>query len=47
MSIQPATRVLTEEQIADFHRDGVVVVRGLFSADEVASIERGIERNLA
>lgn len=40
-------RVLTPEQITDFHRDGVIVVRGLFDADEVATIERGIERNLA
>lgn len=41
------TITLTDEQIEAFHRDGVIVVRGLFSADEVATIERGIERVLA
>jgi ectoine hydroxylase-related dioxygenase (phytanoyl-CoA dioxygenase family) len=30
-----------------FRRDGAVVVRGLFTSDEVATVERGIERNLA
>lgn len=39
--------VLTDEQIADFHRDGAIIVRGLFSPAEVATIERGIERVLA
>ena len=31
----------------DFSRDGAVCVRGAFSADEIALVERGIERNLA
>ena len=31
----------------DFQRDGAVVVRGAFSADDVSLLERGIERNLA
>jgi ectoine hydroxylase-related dioxygenase (phytanoyl-CoA dioxygenase family) len=31
----------------DFARDGAVVVRNLFSADEMALLERGIERNMA
>jgi ectoine hydroxylase-related dioxygenase (phytanoyl-CoA dioxygenase family) len=31
----------------DFLRDGAVCVRGAFSADEIALVERGIERNLA
>jgi ectoine hydroxylase-related dioxygenase (phytanoyl-CoA dioxygenase family) len=39
--------VITDQDVADFHRDGVVVIRGLFNADEVATVERGIERNLA
>lgn len=39
--------VLTDQQVADFHRDGAIVVRSLFSPDEVATIERGIERVLA
>jgi ectoine hydroxylase-related dioxygenase (phytanoyl-CoA dioxygenase family) len=30
-----------------FRRDGAVCVRGAFSAEEVALVERGIERNLA
>lgn len=41
------TRVLSDEQIEEFDRDGVIIVRGLFSPDEVATIERGIERVLA
>jgi len=38
---------LTDEQVAQFHRDGALIVRRLFSPDEVATIERGIERVLA
>lgn len=34
------TPVLTEEQIADFQRDGYLVVRGAFDRDDIASIER-------
>lgn len=41
------TAVLGDDQIAQFDRDGVIIVRGLFSPDEVATIERGIERVLA
>jgi ectoine hydroxylase-related dioxygenase (phytanoyl-CoA dioxygenase family) len=33
--------------VEDFARDGAVCVRGAFSPDEVALVERGIERNLA
>ena len=47
MSSSDTGRILTDDQIADFHRDGVVVVRNLFSTEDVATIERGIERNLA
>ena len=43
----PARPVVDDETVAAFHRDGAVVVRGLFSPREVALIERGIERNLA
>ena len=38
---------LSDEQVEQFHRDGAVIVRGLFSPDEVATIERGIERVLS
>ena len=31
----------------DVRRDGAVCVRGAFSPEEVALVERGIERNLA
>ena len=31
----------------DFRRDGAICVRGAFSAEEVALVERGVERNLA
>ena len=30
-----------------FRRDGAVCVRGAFSSEEIALLERGIERNLA
>jgi ectoine hydroxylase-related dioxygenase (phytanoyl-CoA dioxygenase family) len=39
--------VLDEATIEQYRADGCVVIRGLFRADEVASVERGIERNLA
>ena len=39
--------MLTPELIEDFRRDGAVRVRGAFTPDEVALVERGIERNLA
>lgn len=38
---------LTPDHVAEFHRNGATVVRGLFSAEEIACIERGIERVLA
>ena len=34
------TPVLTDAQIADFERDGYVVVPGAFGADDMAVIER-------
>jgi ectoine hydroxylase-related dioxygenase (phytanoyl-CoA dioxygenase family) len=39
--------VLTPDLIEDFRRDGAVRVRGAFTPNEVALVERGIERNLA
>jgi ectoine hydroxylase-related dioxygenase (phytanoyl-CoA dioxygenase family) len=39
--------VLERELVEAFRRDGAVCVRGVFSADEVALVERGIERTLA
>ncbi len=38
---------LPQTVIDDFRRDGAVCVRGAFSADEVALVAAGIERNLA
>ena len=38
---------MNPELIEDFRRDGAVRVRGAFTPDEVALVERGIERNLA
>ena len=32
---------------ADFARDGAVIVRSAFTPEQVALVERGIERNLA
>jgi ectoine hydroxylase-related dioxygenase (phytanoyl-CoA dioxygenase family) len=39
--------VLDETAIDAYRADGCLVIRGLFSTDEVATVERGIERNLA
>ena len=39
--------ILAEADVEAFRRDGAIVVRGLFTPDEVAVVERGIERNLA
>lgn len=39
--------MLTSAEVERFHTDGVIIVRGLFAADEVATIERGIEKVLA
>jgi ectoine hydroxylase-related dioxygenase (phytanoyl-CoA dioxygenase family) len=39
--------VVTDADAAAFRRDGVVLLRGLLSAEEVATLERGVERNLA
>ncbi|MGH3139885.1 MAG: phytanoyl-CoA dioxygenase family protein [Gaiellales bacterium] len=39
--------VVSDEQIEAFRRDGAVCIRGAFTSDEVALVERGIERNLA
>ena len=33
-------RVLSEQQVAQFHRDGFLMVRGMYSGDEVAEISR-------
>ena len=38
---------VSDEQVEAFRRDGAVCVRGAFTAEEVALVERGIERNLA
>ena len=40
-------RVVDDATVAAYRRDGAVVVRGLFSPDEVATVARGIERDLA
>lgn len=41
------TSAVREESVEEFREHGVTIVRGLFSPDEVALVERGIERNLA
>ena len=38
---------VSDELVADFSRDGAACVRGAFSPQLVALLERGIERNLA
>lgn len=39
--------VIDDATVSEFAATGAVIVRGLFSVDEVATIERGIERTLA
>ena len=41
------TSVVDAATIADYQRDGCVVIRGLFSPAEVELVRTGIERNLA
>jgi ectoine hydroxylase-related dioxygenase (phytanoyl-CoA dioxygenase family) len=36
----PDNRVLTQQQVEQFHRDGYLVVRSMYSPDEVAAISR-------
>ena len=38
-----AERILSEEQVARFHRDGYLLVRGMYAPDEVAEIARWTE----
>ncbi len=40
-------RLPTPDEVAAFQRDGAIVIRGLFNADEMALMEQGIERNMA
>ena len=42
-----ARAVVTPEHVADYQRDGAVVLRGILSAEEVAVLRRGIDANLA
>ncbi|MEO5983220.1 MAG: phytanoyl-CoA dioxygenase family protein [Pedococcus sp.] len=39
--------IVDDATVTEFRTTGAVIVRGLFSPDEVATIEQGIERNLA
>jgi ectoine hydroxylase-related dioxygenase (phytanoyl-CoA dioxygenase family) len=38
---------INQTAIDSFHEQGATVVRGLFTVEEIATIERGIEKNLA
>ncbi|MEQ8291189.1 MAG: phytanoyl-CoA dioxygenase family protein [Roseovarius sp.] len=38
---------ITEKEIAEFQRDGVVCIRGLFTPEEVETGRRGIDANVA
>jgi hypothetical protein len=40
------SELVTDEQVADFRRDGAVV-GGIVAAGDVATLVRGVERNLA
>lgn len=39
--------MITTEDIEAFRRDGVVILRDVLSADELATLEAGVEKNLA
>jgi len=41
------THVLTPETIESYQRLGAVVLRGVFNAQEIQTLEQGIEHNLA
>jgi len=50
LSLTPAERaraVVTPDVVAAYARDGAVVLRGILSAEEVATLQRGIDANLA
>lgn len=38
---------LTEQTVEDYQRDGAVVIRGLFSAEEIRTLAEAIETNIA
>jgi ectoine hydroxylase-related dioxygenase (phytanoyl-CoA dioxygenase family) len=46
---EPATPAfaLTADEVDAFARDGVVILRGVLGEEEVASLARGVDRNLA
>ena len=46
-TVSPVADLISDDDIAAFHRDGALIVRGLFTPAEIETIERGIERNLA
>ena len=39
--------MLDQQTISDFRRDGAVALRGILSAEEVAALRAGVDRNLA
>ena len=45
-SIARADEAVRDAQTSDFQRDGAVVLRGLLSVDEVATLTEGIDANL-
>src|SRR3954468_9921784 len=47
MSATPASPAVADREVDAFRRDGAVVLRGLLDAHELATLIRGVERNLA
>jgi hypothetical protein len=43
----PRTHLLSSETIEDYQNMGAVVLRGVFNAQEIQTLEKGIEHNLA
>jgi hypothetical protein len=42
-----ANRPLTDEQVRDYHRDGYVVARGFFDAEEIELLRRAAKEDKA
>jgi hypothetical protein len=40
ISTDRSLRRLTEEQVSDYARDGFLILRNVFSAEEIAALER-------
>ncbi|HXZ07994.1 MAG TPA: phytanoyl-CoA dioxygenase, partial [Paraburkholderia sp.] len=44
---QRVARAVTDDLVRDFHVNGAVRIRNIFSADELAMLREAIDRNIA